>query len=218
MFEHMTGLDLPELSSETTENGRFYTTPEGKKYPSVTTVLGAGSDNSWMDEWIARVGKEEAERVSKKATTRGTAVHELVEQYLRNNPQYKRGHMPSNIASFQYIKPFLDKHVGTIAGLEIPLYSDKLRVAGRVDCIAQWDGVWSIVDFKTSKKEKSRDDIHNYFMQESAYSMMMFERTGLVCKQLVTVMTVDDGKSLVFVEKSRDWLPKFIELREKVAL
>ena len=218
MFEHMTGLDLPELSSETTEHGRFYTTPEGKKYPSVTTVLGAGSDNSWVDEWIARVGKEEAERVSKKATTRGTAVHELVEQYLRNNPQYKRGHMPSNIASFHYIKPFLDKHVGTIAGLEIPLYSDKLRVAGRVDCIAQWDGVWSIVDFKTSKKEKSRDDIHNYFMQESAYSMMMFERTGLVCKQLVTVMTVDDGKSLVFVEKSRDWLPKFIELREKVAL
>lgn len=218
MFEHMTGLDLPELSSETTENGRFYFTPEGKKYPSVTTVLGAGSDNSWMDQWIARVGKEEAERVSKKATTRGTAVHELTEQYLRNNPQYKKGHMPSNIASFHYIKPFLDKHVGTIAGLEIPLYSDKLRVAGRVDCIAQWDGVWSIVDFKTSKKEKSRDDIHNYFMQESAYSMMMFERTGLVCKQLVTVMTVDDGKSLVFVEKARDWLPKFIELREKVAL
>jgi hypothetical protein len=218
MFEHMTGLDIPELSSETTENGRFYITPEGKKYPSVTTVLGAGSDNSWMDAWIARVGKEEAERVSKKATTRGTAVHEITEQYLRNNPSYTRGHMPSNVANFKYIKPFLDEHIGTIAGLEIPLYSDKLRIAGRVDCVAKWDGIWSIVDFKTSKKEKSRDDIHNYFMQESAYSMMMFERTGIVCKQLVTVMTVDDGKSLIFVEKSRDWLPKFIELREKVAL
>lgn len=218
MFEHMTGLDLQELSSETTENGRFYITPEGKKYPSVTTVLGYGSDQTWKEEWIKRVGKEEAERVSKKATARGTAVHEIVEQYLRNNIAYASGHMPSNIASFRYIKPFLDRHVGTIAGLEIPLYSDKLRVAGRVDCIAQWDGIWSIIDFKTSKKEKSRDDIHNYFMQESAYSMMMFERTGIVCKQLVTVMTVDDGKSLVFVEKSRDWLPKFIELREKVAL
>jgi genome maintenance exonuclease 1 len=218
MFEHMTEFELPELSSETTENGRFYITPEGKKYPSVTTILGAGSDQSWKDEWIARVGKEEAERISKKATARGTAVHELVEQYLRNNPQYKKGHMPSNVANFQYIRPFLDKHIGKIAGLEVPLYSDRLRVAGRVDCIAEWDGVWSIVDFKTSKKEKSREDIHSYFMQESAYSMMMFERTGLVCKQLVTVMTVDDGESLVFVEKSRDWLPKFIELREKVAL
>jgi hypothetical protein len=216
MFEHMTGLDLPEMSSETTDKGRYYTTPEGNKYPSVTTILSAISDNSWKDEWIARVGKEEAEKISKKATTRGTAVHELTEQYLRNNSDYKKGHMPSNIANFQYIKPFLDKHVGIIAGLEVPLYSDTLRIAGRVDCVAQWDDEWSIVDFKTSKKEKTRDDIHNYFMQESAYAMMMYERTGIVCKKIVTVMTVDDGQSLIFVEKSRDWLPKFIELRNKL--
>jgi hypothetical protein len=216
MFEHMTGLDLPELSAEMTDLGRFYTTPEGKAYPSVTTVLSAASDNSWKDAWIARVGKEEAERISRKATTRGTAVHEIVEQYLRNNPSYARGHMPTNIANFTYIKPFLDKHVGTIAGLELPLYSDNLRIAGRVDCIAKWDGVWSIIDFKTSKKEKSRDDVHSYFMQESAYSMMMWERTGILCKNLVTVMTVDDGNSLVFVEKASEWLPKFVELRNKV--
>ena len=217
MFEHMTGLDLPELSSETTENGRFYFTPEGKKYPSVTTVLGAGSDNSWMDEWIARVGKEEAERVSKKATTRGTAVHELTEQYLRNNPQYKKGHMPSNIASFQYIKPFLDKHIGTIAGLEIPLYSDKLRVAGRVDCIAQWDNKLAIVDFKTSKKEKRKEDITNYFLQCSAYSYMFYERTGLLANKIVIVMTVDDGNSLIFEEKASNFLEAFCKMRNSVS-
>ncbi len=218
MFTHMSGIDLPELSATMTDVGRFYTTPEGNQYPSVTTVLSAGSDQSWKEEWIARVGKEEAERVSRKATQRGTAVHELVEKYLKNDERYTKGHMPANILSFKNIKPFLDKHLGMIAGLEIPLYSDKLRVAGRVDCIAEWDGVWSIVDFKTSKKEKSRNDIHNYFMQESAYSMMMFERTGMVCKNLVTVITVDEGESQVFVEKSREWLPKFMELRERVTL
>ena len=218
MFNHMMGVDLPEMNAVMTDTGRYYTTPEGNMYPSITTILGAGSDNSWKDAWIARVGQEEADRVSKKATNRGTAVHELVEKYLRNDPVYTKGHMPANILSFKNIKPFLDEHLGMIAGLEIPLYSDKLRVAGRVDCIAEWDGIWSIVDFKTSKKEKSRDDIHNYFMQESAYAMMMFERTGIVCKNIVTVMTVDDGNSQVFVEKSRDWLPKFIELRERVPL
>ena len=218
MFNHMTEINLPELPAAMTKVGRFYTTPEGKSYPSVTTVLSAGSDNSWKEEWIARVGKEEADRVSRKATMRGTAVHELVEKYLKNDPQFSKGHMPANVLSFKNIKPFLDKHLGTIAGLELPLYSDTLKVAGRVDCIAEWDGVWSIVDFKTSKKQKSKDDIHNYFMQESAYAMMMFERTGILCKNLVTVMTVDDGDSQVFIERSRDWLPKFIELRNRVSL
>lgn len=216
MFEHVSGIDLLELTSETTEKGRFYTTPEGNKYPSVTTVLTLGTDQSWKGEWIARVGKEEADRISRKATTRGTAVHEITEQYLRNNTFYTKGHMPANVMSFKKIQPFLDKNIGKIAGLEIPLYSDTLRTAGRVDCIAEWNGQWSIVDFKTSKKEKSRDDIHSYFLQCSAYAMMMYERTGILCKQAVIVMTVDEGSSLVFVEKTREWLPKFIELRKKV--
>lgn len=218
MFDYVREIDLPELSAAMTHVGRFYTTPDGNKYPSVTTVISAGTDNSWKEEWIARVGKEEADRISRKATMRGTAVHELVEKYLKNDPHYTKGHMPANVLSFKNIKPFLDKHIGTIAGLELPLYSDTLKVAGRVDCIAEWDGVWSIVDFKTSRKEKSRDDIHTYFMQESAYAMMMFERTGILCKNLVTVMTVDEGDSQVFIEKSRDWLPKFIELRNRVSL
>lgn len=216
MFRHVPELALPELNAEMTDLGRFYETPEGNKYPSITTILSAASDSSWRDEWIARVGKEEADRVSIQATRRGTAVHEIAEFYLKNDPNYARGHMPANIQSFKNIQPFLDKHVGLIAGLEIALWSDTLRCAGRVDCIAKWDGIWSIIDFKTSKREKSRDDIHSYFMQESAYSMMFYERTGIIPKQLVTVMTVDDGKSSVFVEKATEWLPKFVELRKKV--
>jgi len=209
-------LKFQELNAEMTELGRFYETPNGVKYPSVTTIIGAGSDTSWLDEWKARVGEAEVKRISGTAARRGTAVHELAEQYLKNNPDYKKGHMPANIASFNYIKPFLDKHITTIVGLEVPLWSDKLRTAGRVDCIAKWDGVWSIVDFKTSKREKSRDDIHTYFMQESAYSYMFYERTGVVCKNLVTVMTIDDSHPKIFIERAKDWLPKFMELRETV--
>ncbi len=215
-FKHVPAFDLPDLTAEMTDRGRFYSTPEGKKYPSVTTILGAGGDHTWLDEWKERVGEEEVKRVSGQAARRGTAVHELAERYMLNDPHYTKGHMPSNIASFNYIKPFLDKHIGLIAGLELPLYSDFLRAAGRSDCIAKWDGIWSIVDFKTSKRAKTRDDIPNYFMQESCYAYMFFERTGLPVPQIVTVMTVDDSEPLVFVEKTKDHLGAFIELRNKV--
>jgi genome maintenance exonuclease 1 len=215
-FEHK-DLNLPELSAEIVEGiGRLYTTPEGLKYPSVTTVIGKASDQSWLDAWKARVGEEEVRKVSAQASRRGTAVHELAEEYLKNNPQYTKGHMPSNIATFGQIRPILDKHVTKIYGLEVPLYSDNLRVAGRVDCVADWDGVLSIIDFKTSKREKKREDIGGYFTQASAYSYMMFERTGMLPKQIVIMMMVDDSEPLVFVEKAKDWIEKFIELRNSV--
>jgi len=215
-FEHEE-LNLPELNAEIVEGiGRLYTTPEGLQYPSVTTVIGKASDQSWLDAWKARVGEEEVRKVSGQASRRGTAVHELAEEYLKNNPRYTKGHMPGNIATFNQIKPALDKHVGKIYGLEVPLYSDKLRVAGRVDCVAEWDGQLSIIDFKTSKREKKREDIGGYFTQASAYSFMTFEQTGLLPKQIVIMMMVDDGEPLIFIEKSKDWIEKFIELRESV--
>lgn len=217
-FEHLE-LNLPELSAEIIEGiGRLYTTPSGLKYPSVTTVLGKVSDKTWLDEWKARVGEEQVKKVSAQASRRGTAVHEIAEEYLKNNPTYTKGHMPANIATFGQIKPLLNKHITKIYGLEVPLYSDKLRVAGRVDCLAEWDGILSIVDFKTSKREKFREDISDYFIQCAAYSFMTFERTGLLPKQIVIMMMVDDGSPLIFVEKSKDWIEKFIEIRKKVDL
>jgi hypothetical protein len=216
MFEHEL-IELPDLHAELVEGvGRLYTTPTGTKYPSVTTILGYGGDHTWLDKWKERVGEEEVKRISGQAARRGTAVHELTEQYLLNNPRYTKGHMPANIASFRHIKPFLDKHITKIYGLEVPLYSDTLRTAGRVDCVADWDNELAIVDFKTSKRKKERSDISNYFMQCSAYSMMFFERTGLLPQKNVIVMTVDDSEPLVFVERAKDWIPKFIEIREKV--
>ena len=217
-FEHVT-LDLPELSAEIVEGvGRIYTTPEGNRYPSVTTVISTASDTSWLDDWKARVGEEEVQKVSAQAARRGTAVHELAENYLNNDPKYTRGHMPANIATFGQIRPILNERVGKIYGLEVPLYSDTLRVAGRVDCLAEYDDVLSIIDFKTSKREKKKEDISGYFIQASAYAMMTFGRTGLLPKQIVIMMMVDDGHPLIFVEKSKDWIEKFIEIRRKVRL
>jgi hypothetical protein len=124
--------------------------------------------------------------------------------------------MPVNIASFNYIKPFLDKHIGLIAGLELPLYSDTLKTAGRTDVVAKWNNIWSIIDFKTSKRAKKREDITNYFAQEACYATMFFERVGLVIPQLVTVMTVDDSEPLVFIEKTEDHIQTFMDIRVKV--
>lgn len=216
MFKHIEDIKLPELFAETTEHGRFYTTPDGNVYPSVTTVLGRASDQTWLDDWKKRVGEEQATRISTQAARRGTAVHDIAEKYLKNDFSYAKGHMPANIATFNQIKPILDKNVDHIYGLEVPLYSDKLRTAGRVDLIAEWNSKLSIIDFKTSKRVKDRDSIHAYFKQESCYSFMFFERTGWFPSQLVTIMTVDDDKPLVFVEKARDWIDEFIKARNSI--
>lgn len=217
-FEHKL-INLPPITDEIVEGvGRIYTTPSGDRYPSVTTVISAGSDNRWLEDWKARVGEAEVRRISSQAARRGTAVHELAEEYLKNNKFYRRGHMPANVATFSQIRPYLDEHISTIYGLEVPLYSDKLRVAGRVDCIADWDGELAIVDFKTSKREKRRKDIGGYFTQASAYSYMMFERTGMLARKIVILMTVDDGGPLVFEERSKDWIEKFIQIRQEVKL
>lgn len=216
MFKHRTDINLPDLPAEIIDGKRYYTTPDGNKYPSVTTVLGAASDQSWLDNWRLRVGEAEVLHISGQAARRGTAVHEIAEQYLQNNSSYTKSHMPCNIATFNTFKPLLDKHVGLIAGLELPLYSDKLRIAGRSDLICIWDGKLSIVDFKTSKREKTRDSILNYFQQESCYAYMFFERTGIPVPQLVTIMAIDDNPSLIFIEKTKDHIQTFIDLRAKV--
>ena len=143
-------------------------------------------------------------------------IYDTTIDYLKNNPNYTKGHMPVNVASFGQIRPLLNNHVSKVYGLEVPLYSDKLRVAGRVDCLAEWDGELSIIDFKTSKREKKREDIDGYFTQASAYSYMTYERTGMLPKKIVILMMVDDGEPLVFIERSKDWIEKFISIRKSV--
>ena len=202
-FEHV-NVDLTEMVSETTDKGRVYKTPEGVDLPSITTVLSTLSRDS-IAAWRKRVGEEEANRISHRATTRGTAVHEIIEKYIDNVENYQDGYMPDIIESFHSVKRLLDDNIGKVYAQEAPLYSTYLGVAGRVDCVAEFDGELSIIDFKTAMKPKKVEWIKNYFMQESAYAIMWEERTGMPITQLVTLISVDNHDPQVFIEHRDNW-------------
>ena len=201
-----------DLDAETTNNGRTYTTPDGKRYPSITTVLSILTEDV-IRAWKERVGEEQAEIVSGKAVRRGTKVHSIVEKYLNN--QDTSGFLPHIRQSLENLKPVLDESIGTVFGLEVPLYSHHLKVAGRCDCIAQFNGVPSIIDFKTSRYIKKKEKISNYFAQGAAYSIMWEERTGLVAPNIVIIMDVDHEKPLVFVEHRDNWTKLLTETIEE---
>ena len=144
-----------DLEAVTTENGRKYTTPDGAVYPSITTVLSSYNKKA-LFEWRARVGEEEANRIARKASNRGTKLHNTVEKYLLNevSPLQMQTMMPDTKELFLKLKPFLDKHVNNIYGIEQSLYSHKLRLAGRCDCIGEWDGKISIIEWKDRKSTR----------------------------------------------------------------
>ena len=189
--------DLLTESSE--EQGRRYITPNGVKYPSITTVLGHFTKQSILD-WRKRVGEEEANKISARAAGRGTSLHTICERYIDNKEDYFEKAMPLVRGMFNSIKPILDGRIGLVYMQEVPLYSDHLRLAGRVDLIADFDGVPSIIDFKTSSKVKEAGNIKDYYEQEAAYAVMFEERTKIPIVNLVTVMAVENGKPLVFKE------------------
>lgn len=215
MFNHVDhGINLETLGCDTTPTGRFYYPPSGEKFPSVTTVLGV-QDKSGLDAWRKRVGEEEAKRIGIQAANRGSDVHLVAENYLNNMKDYGKGRMPVNVMTFNTLKPILDSRVNNIYFQEAPLYSRKIKTAGRVDLIAEFDGKLSIIDFKTSKKLKESKWIEGYFMQESFYAAAFYELTQIPIKQIVTLIMVDDEKPQVFIEQPLKWLPKFIQLRNQ---
>jgi genome maintenance exonuclease 1 len=199
VFIHLNHAPLIDLEAATTDKGRFYVTPEGNKYPSVTTVIGAKSKESIL-KWRKRVGEAEANRISSRAASRGTNLHLMNEDYLNNifnEEKYKDKVLP--LFMFKHLKPFLNK-INNIHVLEGALYSDKLKLAGRVDCIAEYENELAIIDFKSSTEPKKRDWIENYIAQECAYAMMYYERTGIKVKKLVTLIACEDGEIQVFQE------------------
>lgn len=202
--------DFPTLKRIDSENGRTYQTPNGQAYPSVTSVVGLHKAQQ-IQEWRNRVGAEEANRVSSKASKRGTAIHALCEDYLKTGvaePALPDWEM------FSAMKPFLDR-IDNIHCLETQLYSHHLEVAGTVDCIAEFDGKLTVIDFKTASKPKERDWIHDYFMQTSAYAVMFEELTGISVGRLCIIMGVDDHEPLIFHEKRNDWIFEFRKMREQ---
>ncbi len=207
-FNHVKLSELDfELESITTESGRTYKTPGGKSYPSITTVL-SNYNKKAIYEWRQRVGEEEANRVSRAASGRGTRLHNAVEKYLLNEmTELKRKSiMPDALPLYVQLENILKVKIGDIYGIEQPLYSDRLGIAGRCDCIAEWEGVLSIVDWKTAKDYKQKNHIQNYFMQGAAYAEMFEERTGRPIEQVVIAIANDNMNPQIFVEKKTDYL------------
>jgi genome maintenance exonuclease 1 len=202
---------LPQIQNEDTPNGRFYITPEGNRYPSVTTFLSKFSDLTWLEEWKDRVGEEEVNKRSTQARRRGTAVHSILEKVILNDPTYARGQMPNNLEMASRITNILRARASIIKGLEIGLWSNKLRLAGRADCVGLFDGMLSIIDFKTSRYNKNEEDIEGYFLQTTIYAMMVEELTGFYIPQIVILIGVDFETPQVIVRPKRLFVSKVLE-------
>lgn len=205
---------VPEVDIETTsiDGKRYYVLPDGKKFRSVTTVLSDALDKTALLEWRKKVGEEQANKISTQAARRGTAVHSLCERYVLNEEDYTRGAMPSGLDSFNSIKSVLDTRVGTILGVEIPLYSVALNTAGRCDLIAEFDGIPSVIDFKTSRKLKKEEWIESYFLQTTVYSMMFEWIYKISIPQIAILIAVDHEPPQVFVKDRGQYVNRVLEI------
>ncbi len=204
MFNHV-DLDLPSLDRETIDGVRYYDIPGESKLVSITSIT------SWINReifrsWRARVGNEEADKVTKAATSRGTDMHTLTENYLLNEelPTVQ----PLSEFLFKQSKPQLDL-IDNIHAIEKPLYSLRLGVAGTVDCIAEYEGELAVIDFKTSKKPKPRKWIDHYFVQCAAYACMLYEMKEIPVKKFVIIMSCENGEVKVYEERNK---AKYIKL------
>ena len=203
-FDHVKlNVELPDITTENIKGKRFYVTPEGNKYPSITTVL-SDRNKEGIVKWRESVGNDVANQVMRQAASRGTAVHTLIENYLNNEELSKQDVLP--VALFVTMKSELD-NINNIRIQEGGLYSDKLGVAGRVDCIAEYKGKISVIDFKTSTKEKKEEWVENYFIQGSAYCEMYEERFLQPIEQVVILIVTEDGAVQTFIKDKRDYLP-----------
>jgi genome maintenance exonuclease 1 len=211
IFEHkQLTLDYDNLKTVNKFGKRHYLTPDGNAYPSITTCLSILTKKA-IKEWRQRVGAEVANKISTQAARRGTKVHLMCEDYLNNELQIDN-FLPNEKEMFSTIRPTMDEHINNIYAQEVALYSDYLGVAGRVDCIAEWDGKISVIDFKTSKRLKQKDKIQNYFQQASAYCVMFEERTEIPVNQIVILIAVDgEPTPQVFIEKRDNYIQDCIE-------
>lgn len=204
---------LPEIKLKSVTNEstgkRTYATPEGQTYPSVTTVLSEHGREA-ISAWRNRIGADQAAKISSAAARRGTRFHKIAEQYIKNQEFVLDN--PVHQEMFGRVRPYLDD-IDNIRASEYNLYSDYLRLAGTVDCIADYKGKPHIIDFKTSSRPKQRDWIHSYFMQASAYAIMAEERYGLTIPRLLIIIAVEDSAPQIFQEHRDDWADLLIEYR-----
>lgn len=215
MFNH-TPVDLPPVKARNSDGVRLYETPEGNKYPSITTVLSIRNKKG-LHEWRKRVGYDVANYVARTAASRGTKVHHMCEDYLNNVhvswpekwKEHEKHFLPYCL--FNQLKEQALCNINGIYAQEAGLYSDKYKVAGRVDCIAEYRGVPSIIDFKTSSKERNDDWNVNYYIQGSAYAEMFGERTGIEISQVVILVVTEDGTVQEFIKDKHNYLDALVE-------
>jgi hypothetical protein len=215
MFNHV-GVKLQPITATNKDGVRLYATPEGNKYPSITTVLSVRNKKGLM-EWRKRVGNDVANHVARTAANRGTKVHQMCEDYLNNMQrdfpdkwgEHKKNFLPW--CMFSQLKDQVLLNVNNIYAQEAGLYSDKYKVAGRVDCIAEYNGVPSIIDFKTSTKERKDEWNESYYIQGSAYAEMFGERTGIEISQVVILVVTEDGTVQEFVRDKHEYLDALVE-------
>ena len=213
-FDHSPHIDLPRAKQINTPSGRRYQTPDGNVYPSITTVLGDQPEKKKaIAEWRARVGAEEANKISSQAARRGTNLHNLLESYIQGDNQYLKDVMPSTIDRFRLVQKCLDENLQMVYASETPMYSDILRIAGTADLICEWNGEVTVVDFKTARKMKTPDMITDYFVQATAYSIMFEEHTGIECHHFAILMVSDEGEFQVFPGKRNEYVAELIRIR-----
>jgi genome maintenance exonuclease 1 len=207
IFEHCP-IELQKLERINKDGIRYYKNPNNgseQTFVSITSVT-SFFNREIFKKWRERVGEEEANRITNRATSRGTDTHTLIEAYTANQELPEVQEISHKL--FETAKPALHR-IGKIYGMEIGMYSETLGIAGTADCIAEFDGELSIIDYKTSEKPKKREWLEHYFVQAMAYSAMLFELTGLEAKKLVIIMTCENGELVVYEEKD---LAKYLKL------
>jgi genome maintenance exonuclease 1 len=209
--------DQIQLVEEMIDGKRYYGIEGGEKFPSVTTVLSNRYNpekKEGLRKWREKVGDEEANRITRYATKRGTGMHNICERFMLNEENIYRNEMPTAIQLFKQIKDILVDNINEVYGNEVPLYSTTLRTAGRTDVICQYNGVNSIVDFKTSGRDKNVEWIEDYFLQSTAYAYMVQEMYNLNVPQIVIIIAVEEGenKNQVFIKKTRDYMDQMVSI------
>jgi CRISPR/Cas system-associated exonuclease Cas4 (RecB family) len=208
MFTHI-DINLPQLERETIDGVRYYKVPEGDELLRLVSITSVTShkNRQFFADWRKKVGEEKANKITKQATSRGTDMHTLAENYLKNE-EFSSEVLPISQMLFGITKPYLNK-INNIHALENSLYSKVLGIAGTVDCIAEYNGELAVIDFKTSKKPKPRDWIEHYFVQCAAYACMLYEMTGIMVKKFVIIMACENGECEIYEEYDKG---KYIKL------
>ena len=216
-FIHHNFLGDLELEKKETNGLRLYNLPNGDWVPSITSVTSFYNRQVFV-EWRKKIGEEKANQITRQATARGTDFHLICQDYLENKELDRNDYQPASKFMFHHVKEELDK-INNIHAIERTLYSEYLGIAGRVDCIAEYEGELAIIDFKTSGKIKPEKWIEQYFVQETAYACMYYELTGIPVTKLITLMVTPDGEFKVFDKRNKNdyikllvkYIKKFVE-------